>query len=153
MRAAICRPPPSRSAGCLRTASRRLARRRRRRRDRAAVLLPRAADEPLAGLAPGTSMPTQRAEIDGYIALARKFDPETRYLENHRGHLMVVKPEERAFVTAELIRAPAFTASEPEIRERIDALRGAGYTQFVIQLVPGHEAALADRARVRQAFA
>jgi len=120
---------------------------------RAAVMLHRAADEALAGLAPGTSMPTQRAEIEGYIALARGFDPETRYLENHRGHLMVVKPEERPFVTADLIRATTFTASEPEIRERIDALRGAGYTQFVIQLVPGQEAALADWARVRQAFA
>jgi 5,10-methylenetetrahydromethanopterin reductase len=120
---------------------------------RAAVMLHRAADEALAGLAPGTSMPSRRAEIDGYVALARKFDPETRYLENHRGHLLVVKPEERAFVTAELIRATTFTATEPEIRERIDALRGAGYTQFVIQLVPGQEAALADWARVRQAFA
>jgi 5,10-methylenetetrahydromethanopterin reductase len=120
---------------------------------RAAVMLHRAADEALAGLAPGTSMPTQRAEIDGYISLARGFDPETRHLENHRGHLMVVKPEERRFVTAELIRATTFTAGEAEIRDRIDALRGAGFTQFVIQLVPGQEAALADWARVRKAFA
>ena len=120
---------------------------------RAAVMLHRAADEALAGLKPGTSMPPQRAEIDGYIALARGFDAQTRYLENHRGHLMVVKPEERSFVTAELIRATTFTATEGEIRDRIDALRGAGYTQFVIQLVPGHEAALADWARVRQGFA
>src|ERR1051326_7393177 len=101
---------------------------------RSAVMLHRAADEALAGLAPGTSMPTQSAEIDGYIALARKFDPQTRYLENHRGHLMVVTPEQRPFVTAELIRATTFTASEPEIRARLDALRDAGYTPFVIQL-------------------
>jgi 5,10-methylenetetrahydromethanopterin reductase len=120
---------------------------------RAAVMLHRAADEALSGLAPGTSMPTQRAEIEGYIALARGFDPATRYLENHRGHLMVVKPEERRFVTAELIRATTFTAGEAEIRRRIDALRGAGYTQFTIQLVPGQEAAIADWARVRRAFA
>jgi 5,10-methylenetetrahydromethanopterin reductase len=120
---------------------------------RAAVMLHRAADEALSGLKPGTSMPTQRAEIDGYIALARGFDAETRYLENHRGHLLVVKPQERPFITADLIRATTFTAPETEIRERIDALRNAGYTQFVIQLVPGQEAALADWARVRQAFA
>jgi hypothetical protein len=31
-------------------------------------------------------------------------------------------------------------------------LRAAGYTQFTIQLVPGQEAALADWARIRQAF-
>jgi 5,10-methylenetetrahydromethanopterin reductase len=122
---------------------------------RAAVMLHRAADEVLSGLKPGTSMPSQaRAELAGYIALARTFEPaDARYLENHRGHLMVVKPAERPFVTAELIRATSFTATEPEIRERIDALRNAGYTQFTIQLVPGQEEAIADWAHVRQAFA
>ena len=120
---------------------------------RAAVMLHRAADEALSGLKPGTSMPSHaRAEIEGYIALARTFDPAARYLENHRGHLMVVKPEERRFVTADLIRATSFTAGEAEIKQRIDALRGAGYTQFVIQLVPGQEDAIADWARVRKAF-
>ena len=44
------------------------------------------------------------------------------------------------------------TASEAEIKQRIDALRGAGYTQFTIQLVPGQEAALADWGRIRRAF-
>ena len=66
---------------------------------------------------------------------------------------MVVKPEERAFITADLIRATSFTAIEPEIRNRIDALRGGGYTQFVVCLMPGQEAALSDWARVRKAFA
>ncbi|HXW27628.1 MAG TPA: LLM class flavin-dependent oxidoreductase [Xanthobacteraceae bacterium] len=121
---------------------------------RAAVMLHRAADEALSGLKPGTSMPSQaRAEIEGYLALARTFDPATRHLENHRGHLLFVKPQERPFVTADLIRSTSFTASEAEILRRIDALRGAGFTQFVIQLVPGQENAIADWARVRQAFA
>jgi 5,10-methylenetetrahydromethanopterin reductase len=120
---------------------------------RAAVMLHRAADEALAGLKPGTPMPTRRAEIEGYIKLARGFDPETRYLENHRGHLMMVKPEERPFITAELIRATTFTATEAEIIARVGTLRDAGYTQFVICLMPGQEAALADWARVRKALA
>jgi 5,10-methylenetetrahydromethanopterin reductase len=122
---------------------------------RAAVMLHRAADEALSGLAPGTSMPSKtRAELEGYIALARTFEPaDARYLRNHRGHLLFVKPEEKRFVTADLIRATTFTATEAEIRQRIDALRGAGYTQFTIQLVPGQEAAIADWARIRSAFA
>jgi alkanesulfonate monooxygenase SsuD/methylene tetrahydromethanopterin reductase-like flavin-dependent oxidoreductase (luciferase family) len=120
---------------------------------RAAVMLHRAADEALSGLAPGTSMPSQ-ARAEGYVALARNFEPaDARYLQNHRGHLMFVRPEERSFVTADLIRATSFTSSEADIRRRIDALRGAGYTQFTIQLVPGQEAAIADWARIRQAFA
>ena len=40
-----------------------------------------------------------------------------------------------------------------EIKKRIEALRSAGYTQFAIQLVPGHEHALVDWARIRKAFA
>ena len=35
---------------------------------------------------------------------------------------MFVKPEEKRFVTADLIRATSFTASEAEIKQRIDAL-------------------------------
>ena len=121
---------------------------------RAAVMLHRAADEALSGLKPGTAMPTSaRAEIAGYVALARGFEPaDARYLENHRGHLMRVKPAERPFVTAELIRSTSFTATEAEIKQRIDALRAAGYTQFTIQVVPGQESAIADWARIRQAF-
>jgi 5,10-methylenetetrahydromethanopterin reductase len=122
---------------------------------RAAVMLHRAADEALAGMAPGVAMvPKTSPELQGYIELARAFEPaDARYLENHRGHLMFVKPQEKRFVTAELIRATSFTASEAEIKQRIEALRGAGYTQFTIQLVPGQEAALADWARIRKAFA
>jgi 5,10-methylenetetrahydromethanopterin reductase len=119
------------------------------------VSLDRGADEALSGLAPGTSMPTNlRKELEGYVALARTFEPaDAPYLENHRGHLMLVKPEERPFVTADLIRATSFTATEAKIKQRIDTLRAAGFTQFTVQLVPGHEDAIADWARIRKAFA
>ncbi|HKV15043.1 MAG TPA: LLM class flavin-dependent oxidoreductase [Reyranella sp.] len=122
---------------------------------RAAVMLHRAADEALSGLKPGTTgMPNTRPELDDYIALARTFEPkDAPYLENHRGHLMFVKADEKRFVTADLIRSTSFTATEPEIKQRIDRLRSAGFTQFTIQLIPGQEQALADWARIRKAFA
>ena len=121
---------------------------------RAAVMLHRAADEAISGLKPGIAMPTSgRPEVDGYIELARGFEPkDAPYLQNHRGHLMFVKPEEKRFVTAELIKATSFTAREREIIERIVRLRDAGYTQFTIQLVPGQEAAIEDWARIRKAI-
>ncbi len=121
---------------------------------RAAVMLHRAADEAISGLKPGIAMPTSgRPEVDGYIELARGFEPkDAPYLQNHRGHLMFVKPEEKRFVTAELIKATSFTASEREIIERIIRLRDAGYTQFTIQLVPGQEAAIDDWAKIRKAI-
>src|ERR1700746_2078594 len=122
---------------------------------RAAVMLHRAADEALAGLAPGVTMVSRtRPEMRGYIELARDFEPkDAPYLQNHRGHLMFVKPEEKRFVSVELISATSFTADEAEIKNSIAARRDAGHTQFTIQLVPGHEHALADWARIRRAFA
>ena len=122
---------------------------------RAAVALHRAADEVLMGLAPTMTMVSKGTrELQDYVELARRFEPkDAPWLENHRGHLMFVKPEERPFVSAELIANTTFTAPEAEIVNRIDALRAAGYTQFTIQLVPGQESALADWARIRKAFA
>ena len=114
----------------------------------------RAADAALAGLPMMAPMPPAVAEsVAGYVELARKFTPQgAHYLENHRGHLMFVKPEERPFLTADLIRATSMTATEREIRERIATLGDAGYTQFTVQLIPGQEAAIADWARIKAAF-
>src|SRR6516165_6016408 len=122
---------------------------------RAVMLLHRAADAVLTGLPMMAPMPPSVAEtVAAYVELARKFTPQgAHYLQNHRGHLMFVKPEERPFVTADLIRATSFTATEDEVKRRIDALRAAGFTQFTVQLVPGQEQAIADWARVRRAFA
>ena len=97
----------------------------------------------VAGLKPGVAM-LSTPDIQAYIELASGFEPkDAPYLENHRGHLMFVKAEEKKFVTADLIANTSFTASEAEIKKRIGALRDAGYTQFTIQLVPGEEHALA----------
>lgn len=122
---------------------------------RAAVLLHRAADEALAGLPNTSAVPESVAgDVDGYVELARGFEPaHAPYLMNHRGHLMFVKPEERPFVSAELIRQSSFTATERELKERIGALRDAGYSQFTVQIVPGQEQAIEDWGRLRRAFA
>jgi 5,10-methylenetetrahydromethanopterin reductase len=123
---------------------------------RAAVMLHRAADEAMLGFkAVTTAMPSrQRPEVEGYVALARTFEPkDAPYLNNHRGHLMFVKPEEKKFVTADLIRTTSFTATEGELKQRIAALRDAGYTQFTIQIVPGQEKAIEDWGKIRKAFA
>src|SRR5579862_937973 len=122
---------------------------------RAAMLLHRAADAALMGWPALAEMPPAVAEaVAGYVALARNFRPQgAHYLENHRGHLMFVKPEEREFVTADLIRLTTFAAREPELKERIAALAAAGYREIAIQIVPGQEHAIEDWGRIRRAFA
>ena len=121
---------------------------------RAAVLLHRAADEAMAGLPNTSKVPASVAEVVArYVELAKTFEPaDARYLMNHRGHLMFVKPEEKEFVTADLIRETTFTATESVIKDRIAALRDAGYTQFTVQLIPGQEHAIEDWARIKRAF-
>ncbi len=118
---------------------------------RATVLLHRAADEALSGLPNTSVVPANVAEaVAGYVALARSYEPaDARYLENHRGHLMAVKPQERPFVTPELIAQTTFTGTEPDLLDRIAALRDAGYTQFTIQLIPGQEHAIEDWGRLK----
>ncbi len=120
---------------------------------RAALYLHRAADEALAGLRNFSPTDVSVAEsVRGYIELARSFLPEdARYLTNHRGHLLFVRPEERRFVTADLIRTSSFTATEQDLVERIGAMRDAGYTQFTIQITRGQEAAIEDWARLKKA--
>ena len=66
---------------------------------------------------------------------------------------MFVKPEERPFVTAELIRLTTFTATERELKDRVAAPAEAGYTEIALQVVPGQEHAIEDWGRIRRAFA
>jgi 5,10-methylenetetrahydromethanopterin reductase len=123
---------------------------------RAATLLHRAADAEQQGWQNTMNIAYDgiRDEVNGYLELARHFEPpDARYLFNHRGHFVFVKPEERPFVTAELIRRTTFTATEQELTQRVEALRSAGWSQIVIPIVPGQEAALDDWARVKAAFA
>jgi 5,10-methylenetetrahydromethanopterin reductase len=121
---------------------------------RAAVLLHRAADFEMEGWQNTSSVLQEvAAEVAGYVEMARHYQPpDGRYLTNHRGHFLFVKPEERKFVTAELIRRTTFTASEQELKQRVEALRGAGWSQLVIAITPGQEQAIEDWARIKRAF-
>ncbi len=123
---------------------------------RAATLLHRAADVEQQGWQNTMKVPEEgiAEAIAGYVEMARDFEPpDARYLQNHRGHFVFVKPEERPFVTAELIRRATFTATEQELKQRVEALRAAGWKQLVIPITPGEESAIEDWARIKDAFA
>ena len=121
---------------------------------RAAVLLHRAADQDMEGWQNTSPVPPSVAEqVAGYVAMARGYEPQdARYLTNHRGHFVFVKPEEKKFVTGELIRCTTFTATEQEMKQRVEALRSAGWNQLVIPIAPGEERAIEDWARIKRAF-
>lgn len=121
---------------------------------RAAVILHRAADEAMMGLPNSSGIPAAAADaIAKYVEVAQQFEPhDAHYLTNHRGHLMFVRPEERPFVTGELIRDTSYTATAAALKQRIGDLRDAGYTQFTVQLTPGQEDAIEDWASIFKAF-
>jgi 5,10-methylenetetrahydromethanopterin reductase len=122
---------------------------------RAATMLHRAADAALGGYPNSAPLPPQFADLAArYVEAARGFRPQgAHYLQNHRGHLMFVRPDERPFLTAELIAATTWTASETELKDRVAALEAAGFTQIVFSILPGQEHAVEDWGRIRRAFA
>ncbi len=121
---------------------------------RAAVLLHRAADLDMEGWKNTSPVPDSVKDVlQGYVEAARKFEPaDARYLLNHTGHCVAVKPEEERFITAELIRQTTFTGAEQDIKQRMEAMRDGGISQMVIAIVPGHESAIEDWGRIVGAF-
>jgi 5,10-methylenetetrahydromethanopterin reductase len=89
-----------------------------------------------------------------YVEMARGYGPQgAYYLSNHRGHLMFVREDERPYLTADLIRHATWTATAPELIERIAAIEAAGFNQIVFSILPGQEHAVEDWGRMRRAFA
>ena len=85
--------------------------------------------------------PPLQAQFDAYREeVWRKYEPaDARYLANHRGHLMFLRPEEERFITGNFIRGMTLTATRAELVEQIKAMAEAGYRQFTFHARNGHE--------------
>jgi 5,10-methylenetetrahydromethanopterin reductase len=84
--------------------------------------------------------PVMAETLSAYRELHAEYKPEdARYLTNHRGHLMFLREEEKALISAELVRATTLSGTPDELVERIRQLAAAGYDQFALQLVQGEE--------------
>jgi 5,10-methylenetetrahydromethanopterin reductase len=102
----------------------------------------------LGELLPGMP-PALSAAVEQYRKIYEQYEPaDARWLAVHRGHLMFVRPEEKPFMTPEMLEGFTFTGTPDVLRGRVEELRDAGYSQFVVQLVEGQEDALDDWAKV-----
>ena len=120
---------------------------------RAAMQLHRAADAALAGHPPPALPPEFEAAARAYIAHVRGLAPrDAYYLANHQGHLMYVRPDERRFITAQMIRRVSFVGTQAELKPQIGALADAGFAQVVFSIPPGQESVIEDWGRIRRAF-
>ena len=98
----------------------------------------------------GRAVPPALAPLlERYREIYQKYEPvDARYLSNHRGHLMFLRPEEQEVCTSDLIRTMTFTGTEALLRERIRELRAAGYNHFAISIRHGHPQMLEEWADV-----
>jgi 5,10-methylenetetrahydromethanopterin reductase len=80
--------------------------------------------------------------LSEYLTVHDRYQPvDAKYLNNHRGHLMFVRPEE-THITPELVRNTTLSGTPAELVERLRRLKAAGYTEITIQLVHDHEDAI-----------
>jgi 5,10-methylenetetrahydromethanopterin reductase len=102
-------------------------------------------EEDMQDRAPSALPPTLTAALEKYRRLYQSMEPaDARYLANHRGHLMFLKPEERDICDGELIRNFSWTGTKPHLQERLRALRDAGFERVSVQIRHGHPAMLED---------
>jgi len=88
----------------------------------------------------GRPLPSDLAPLlERYREIYQRYEPaDARYLANHRGHLMFLRPEEQQVCTADLIRLTTFTAPASELRDRLRDLGRAGYDHAGITIRNGH---------------
>jgi len=85
--------------------------------------------------------------LERYRAIYQRYRPAgARYLENHRGHLMYLRPEEQEICTGELIRATTFTGPRAQLREQVQELARAGFGHLGITIRHGHPEMLEEWA-------
>jgi 5,10-methylenetetrahydromethanopterin reductase len=98
----------------------------------------------------GRPIPPQLAPLlERYRQIYSAYEPaDARYLSNHRGHLMFLRPEEHEICTAELIRATTITATRAELRERLRELARAGFHEVGVTIRYGHPEMLEEWAGV-----
>ena len=116
-----------------------------------AVMFHNMADE--VGAMGGRNLPSGELSnlLGEYLKSHEKYEPaDAKYLQNHRGHLMFLRPEE-AHVTPELVKATTMSGTHDELVKRMRELEKAGYDQVTVQLVHDHEASIEAWAEVFKA--
>lgn len=109
-------------------------------------------EEEMQDRAPTKLPPVLAGALERYRPIYEKMEPkDARYLTNHRGHLMFLKPEERDIVDADLIKNMSWTATKAELVERLRALKDAGFERLSVQIRHPHPSMIDDWWDVFQA--
>lgn len=86
--------------------------------------------------------------LTAYLEAWQSYEPEdARYLKNHRGHLMFVRPEE-THITPDLVRATTTSGTRNELVDVVGGLKDAGYGQITVQPMHCQEESIEEWAEV-----
>ena len=101
----------------------------------AAMILMHKLGEQAKGTPPRPMPPQFQPLVDRYKQIYESYQPEdARYLTNHKGHLMYLRPEEHEVCTGDLIKATTMTCTKAEMQERIREMKRVGVTHFAPQI-------------------
>ena len=98
-------------------------------------------------------LPKHRSVLEAYLNLHKDYKPpDAKYIENHKGHLMYLREEEKQIIDPDFVRATTMSGTKQELIDKFKLLAESGYDEFVIQLIPGEEAAIEEWAEVFSAL-
>jgi len=83
--------------------------------------------------------PPLKAAFERYQRIYHGYQPaDARYLSNHRGHLMFLRPEEKDMLTPEIIKSFSAVGPKEMLRDRLREMKSAGYSHCTIGVRYGH---------------
>jgi 5,10-methylenetetrahydromethanopterin reductase len=83
--------------------------------------------------------PPLKPSFERYKKIYESYQPaDGRYMSNHRGHLMFLRPEEKELITADMIRAFSATGTKDEVIGKLRELKSAGYSHCTVGIRYGH---------------
>lgn len=86
-----------------------------------------------------------KEELEAYRKVYLSYKPaDARYLSNHKGHLMYLRPDEK-HISAKVISILSFTGTKQQLVERIRGMKAIGFKQIAVNMPPGHETDMMQR--------
>jgi 5,10-methylenetetrahydromethanopterin reductase len=115
----------------------------------AAIILHDLVENPAFGSTGHGMPPSIVAKVEAFRPIFESFRPaDARYLEGHRAHLMKLRPDEERLIDEEMIRRFTLSGTVAELRDKLRALRDAGFTHFTTHVRYGQPEMVEDWAEV-----
>jgi len=115
----------------------------------AAMILHDLVENPAFGSTGAGMPPSIVAKVEAFRPLFESSQPaDARYLQGHHAHLMKLREEEERLIDEEMIRRFTLSGTVAELRDKLRALREAGYTHFTTHIRYGQPEMVDDWAEM-----